>query len=111
MSVHETLKIAIRKRRCVVMMAGRRRREACPHALGYKDKRLRVLVYQYSGGSASGLANDGGWRCFFVDDVWWTEIADGPWHSSHDYIAKAETSFDYIECQAVPLIRSSQDVR
>jgi hypothetical protein len=108
-SVHETLKTAIRKRCCVVMMAEGRRREVCPHALGYKDKRLKLLVYQYSGASASGLANDGAWRCFFFDDIWWTEIASGPWHSSPDYVAKAETSFDHIECLVPPLIHSSRD--
>lgn len=107
MSVHETLKSAIRNRRCVLMMAEQRRREVCPHALGYKDKRLKVLAYQYAGGSASGLANDGGWRCFVLDDVWWAEIIDGTWHSSRDYIVKAETSFDYVECQVLPMVSSS----
>jgi hypothetical protein len=102
MSVHETLRTAIRGTRCVAMMAEHKRREVCPHELGYKDKRLKVLVYQYSGDSASGLAHDGAWRSFFVDDIWWTELTAGPWHSSPDYTIKAETSFDYIECQARP---------
>ena len=110
MTVNQTLTTAIRNRRCVVMMAERRRREGCPHALGYKDKRLKVLVYQYSGGSASGLANHGAWRCFFLDDIWWAEIADSAWHSGRDYIAKAESSFDYIECQVRPSVRASQEV-
>lgn len=91
------------------MMAERRRREVCPHALGYKDKRLKVLVYQYSGGSASGLAGGGAWRCFFVDDILWTEITDGPWQSARDYIIKADTSFDYISCQAQPVLHAHQD--
>jgi hypothetical protein len=91
------------------MMAERRRREVCPHALGYKDHRRKVLVYQYSGASASGLAKDGAWRCFFLDDIRWTEIIDGAWCSSRDYVIKADTSFDYIECQVSPLARSSQE--
>ncbi len=99
MSVHDTLRTAILKQRCVVMLAERKRRNVCPHALGFKDKRPKVLVYQYSGDSASGLGSDGAWRCFFLDDIWWAEITDGPWHSSRAYVFKVEVSFDYIECQ------------
>ena len=95
--------MAIRGRHAVVMMAERRRREVCPHALGLKNDRRKVLVYQFAGASASGLAHDGAWRSFFLDDIWWVEIADGPWHSSRDFIVKAEASFDSIECQAQPM--------
>ena len=42
MSVHATLKTAVRKRSCVVVMAEGRRREVCPHAFGY-GKDLAVI--------------------------------------------------------------------
>lgn len=102
MSVHDTLATAIRARRCVLLVAEQRRRSVCPHVLGYKGKRRRVLVYQYSGDSASGLAGHGAWRLFFLDDITSAELTVGAWHSSPDYIIKAETSFDYVELQARP---------
>jgi hypothetical protein len=102
MSIHDTLATAIRTRRCVLLVAERRRRRVCPHALGYKGKHCKVLVYQFDGDSASGLARAGAWRSFHLDDVTSAELTAGPWHSSPDFIIKAETSFDRIECQATP---------
>jgi hypothetical protein len=75
-----------------------------PHVLGYKGKRLQVLVYQYAGDSVSGLADHGAWRLSFLDDIWSAELTDGAWHSSPDYVIEAETSFDYVECQARPCL-------
>jgi hypothetical protein len=99
LSVQETLKTAIWSRRCVVMFAEWRRRDVCPHALGYQGQRLKVLVYQYSGGSALGLAQDGGWRCFSLDDIAWAEIIEGGWRTSPDYLIKAESIFKTIKYQ------------
>lgn len=86
------------------MLAGGYVRKMCPHVLGYKDKHIKLLGFQYGGGSDSGLSSDGGWRCFFFNEILWAEFTDGTWHSSHDYIMKAETSFDSILLQARPLI-------
>lgn len=105
MPVHDTLKAAILHRRCVKLQAQGSRRELCPHALGYKDKRAKVLAFQYGGGSASGLPVGGGWRTFFVDDIEWADVAEGAWRSGDDYLFKLETNFDYIEVQARPVKR------
>lgn len=104
MSILQTLTAAILCRRAVKIRAKGWEREVCPHALGYRDGRCKVLTYQYSGGSASGLAADGGWRCFVLQDILRIEITDGAWHTSHDYVAKLETSFNSIDCQTRPLV-------
>jgi len=103
MSVVSTLRAAIRRRRPVEMLtpAGRLR-QACPHALGHKDYRLKVLVFQFSGESASSLPSDGAWRSFFLDEIASVKIIDGPWRSGRNSIAKIETSFDHIDCAARP---------
>ena len=109
MSVHNVLRTAILTRRCVLVRAEGLRRKLCPHALGSKDYRLKLLAFQYEGGSASGLSTSGGWRTFNLADIQWAEIIEDPtWHSSNDYLAKLETSFDAIECQARPLRRTAK---
>jgi predicted DNA-binding transcriptional regulator YafY len=79
-SVNATLRTAIRCQRPVEMLtAAGRLRQVCPHALGHKDYRLKVLVFQFFGESASGLPSRGAWRSFFLDEIEWAKIIDGPW--------------------------------
>jgi hypothetical protein len=108
MSVHAILKSAILGRRCVMLRGEGLRRKLCPHALGFKNKRLKLLAFQYGGDSASGLPASGGWRSFLVDGIEWAELTDGAWRSSDDYLAKLETTFDRVECQARPLRRTAK---
>jgi hypothetical protein len=103
MSVNAILRSAIR-RQCPVEMltlAGRLR-QVCPHALGHKDYRLKVLVFQFFGESASGLPSRGAWRSFFLDDIAWAKIIDGPWQSGRSRLAKIETSFDHVDLEVRP---------
>lgn len=47
-------------------------REMCPHAIGYKKGSQKALLYQFAGGSSSGLGPIGSsenWRCVFVDEL------------------------------------------
>lgn len=97
MSVSETLKRAIAEKRCVRVMAEGRARDICPHALGLKEGRPRLLAFQYQGGSASGLAAGGQWRAFFVGDIASATIIDGVWHTGPSFVAKAEACLDRIE--------------
>ena len=57
----------------------------CPHVLGKKSGRLRVLVYQFEGTSHSGLAmtseGSGGWRCLAVEKLCQVELQAGAWHT------------------------------
>ncbi len=98
MSVYTTIKAAIEARHCVEILAGGHRRVVCPHVLGRKAGRPKVLVFQCDGGSDSGLAPSGGWRCFPLFDIVEAKPVSGTWHTAHDFIAKSEVSLDQIEC-------------
>jgi hypothetical protein len=102
MLVSDILRTAIRQRRCVSITADGLRRKVCPHAIGFKNNRVKLLGFQYSGESASGLPISGGWRIFNLDDVHSIEFLDGPWHSEHNYVIKLETSFEFVHCKVSP---------
>jgi hypothetical protein len=102
MSVEAILIRAIELRHRVEVLAGGRRREVCPFALGYKDGVRKVLTFQVEGGSRSGLASGGAWRCFALDDIAWAETVEGAWRSGANPVAKTEASLDVVECVAHP---------
>src|SRR5689334_12228501 len=97
MSVHSTLRTAILCRRPVEMLAAGRLRKACPHALGYKNDRLKVLVFQFFGETRSALPSGGLWRSFLLTEIAWVKIIDGPWRIGQHRVLKIETSFDHID--------------
>lgn len=53
----------------------------CPHVIGYKNRRLNALFFQFAGGSKSGLPAGGQWRCIHVDELSDVAIAEGEWHT------------------------------
>jgi hypothetical protein len=109
--VFDTLREAIEKRRCVEIFAEGRRREVAPLAIGFKGPQKKVLTFQYKGGSNSGLASGGAWRCFPLDDIIWAKITDDPWQSGNYPIAKTETSFDYVVCGLGARVRTWEHLR
>ena len=67
-------------------------RVICPHALGWKAGRARVLVYQVGGTTSEGMLPDDRrqrWRCLFVDEIRDVVITDGPWESAENYTGQA----------------------
>jgi hypothetical protein len=109
--VFDTLREAIEKRRCVEIFAEGRRREVAPLAIGFKGPQKTVLTFQYKGGSNSGLASGGAWRCFPLDDIIWAKIIDDPWQSGSYPVAKTETSFDYVVCGLGARVRTWEHLR
>jgi hypothetical protein len=60
----------------------------CPHALGWKHGRAKVLAYQSGGATGRGALPVGPrerWRSMFVDEIEDAVIADGPWRSADNY--------------------------
>jgi predicted DNA-binding transcriptional regulator YafY len=110
-AVFEILKEAIEKRRCVAMLADGKWREVAPLAIGFKGTQKKVLTFQYKGGSNSGLAPGGAWRCFRIDDITWAKIIDDPWQCGHYPVAKTETSFDYVVCGLGSRIRTFEHLK
>ena len=111
MSVHGILRFAIWCRRPVEMLTAGHLRQVCPHALGHKDSRLKVLVFQVSGESSSGLPSGGAWRSFFLDDIASAKIIDGPWRSDRNQVAKIEASFDHVDLEVRPRTASKKKPR
>jgi hypothetical protein len=105
-AVYDVLKHAIERHRSVRIIAGGLWRDISPLALGYKGDKLKVLAYQYRGDSASGLPADGGWRCFFVDDISWAKETDDRWQTGHYAVAKVEASLDTVICGAGAQVRT-----
>lgn len=97
MTVHDTLRQAIASRRCVRVRTAGFSRDICPHALGFKDGSPRVLAFQYSGTSVSGLTSGGQWRAFFVSDIEEAVLIEGRWHSGTNLVAKVEACLDRVE--------------
>jgi len=106
LAVYDVLKEAIEKHRCVRVKADDLWRDICPISLGYKGEKLKILSYQYRGDSASGIAAEGGWRCFALDEITWAQINDDPWHTGHNTVAKLEASLDTVICGAGAPVRT-----
>jgi hypothetical protein len=99
MNVNEVLRLAIGEKRCVRLRLAGKERRVCPHALGLKAGRPRLLAFQYAGASASGLAPGGHWRAFFVHDIETASFVDDPWRSGGNLVAKVEAMLDRVEYQ------------
>lgn len=61
----------------------------CPHRLGRNHEgQVRVLCYQYAGGSDSGLQAAGSpanWRCIALEKLSRVELLEGPWHTAPNH--------------------------
>jgi hypothetical protein len=73
-----------------------------PHALGTKGNITHVLVYQYAGGSRSGLPPEGEWRCLDVDELSDIQLEPGAWHTAAN-VFNPQTCLDEIDVVADPL--------
>jgi len=77
----------VAKRRVRLRYAGHER-TICPHVLGWKNDRAKVLAYQVEGTTSQGrLAQDPTqrWRSMFVSDIDQAMIVEGSWQSSPNY--------------------------
>ncbi|MGH2671290.1 MAG: WYL domain-containing protein [bacterium] len=82
-----TLERALTERRPVRAVYHSQERVLCPHALGWKNGRPKVLAYQVAGTSQGGLPADPRqrWRSMFVDEIEDAMITDGPWKTADNY--------------------------
>jgi hypothetical protein len=102
MDTHELLAQAIEDREPVVARYDGTVRIFCPHALGTKQGRPHVLVYQIAGESTSGLPPEGEWRCFDVDRL--TDLApwSGAWQTAPN-LFNPQSCLDRIDVVVQPL--------
>ena len=74
-------------------------RVLCPHALGWKHGRPKVLACQSGGTTSAGALSPDThqrWRSMFVDEIEGPVIADGPWQTAGNY-SRASNCFDDLE--------------
>jgi hypothetical protein len=73
-----------------------------PHALGTKRGVAHVLVYQYAGGSRTGLPPGGEWRCLNVEELSEIRLEPGAWRTAEN-VFNPQTCLDEVEVLADPL--------
>ncbi len=84
------LERALTDRRAVAARYHGHERVVCPHALGWKNGRAKLLAYQCDGTTSDGtLPADPRqrWRSMFIDEIEHLTIVDGPWHSAENHSA------------------------
>ena len=86
---YELIAKAILEKKAISATYQNRYRELCPHTLGYKNDKEHALMYQFGGGSKSGLSPGGSgdnWRCIFVDQLSNVELLEGEkWHTAPNH--------------------------
>jgi hypothetical protein len=72
----------------------------CPHVLGWKDGRAKVLSFQAGGNSTNGspLSRDPRqrWRTMFVDEILDVELTDETWETADNY-GSVTNGIDLVE--------------
>ena len=93
------LEQALRTRRPVALRYHGQDRVACPHALGFKAGRARVLSYQVGGTTSTGTLPGNPaqrWRCLFIDEIEEIRITDGPWQTAPNYSPATANGIDTL---------------
>jgi hypothetical protein len=102
MDAYTVLADAISTKQQVVAHYHGEERVFSPHALGTKNGAYHVLVYQYAGGSRSGLPPGGEWRCLDVAELSEIRLEPGPWRTAPN-VFNPQSCLDDIEVLADPL--------
>ena len=102
MDAYQVLAEAITGKQRVVARYHDEERIFSPHALGRKRGVAHVLVFQFAGGSQSGLPPGGEWRCLNLDELSDIRLEPGDWHTAAN-VFNPQSCLDEIEVLAEPL--------
>ena len=102
MDAYQMLAEAIAAKLQVVARYHGEARVFSPHALGTKRGAAHVLVYQFAGGSRSGLPPEGEWRCLNLDELTDVRMEPGAWHTAPN-VFNPQSCLDEIEVVAETL--------
>jgi hypothetical protein len=80
-TTYKRFRQAILGEKQVTCLYGGHYRELCPHIIGFKDGKEKVLAFQFAGESATTLPKSGQWRCLYLSDVSHVRLRSGPWHA------------------------------
>ena len=84
----ELIRQAIQEKKQVIAEYNGYVREMCPHVVGWKGDRENALLYQFGGGSSSGLEPDGSpnnWRCVHIERLSNLQLREGDWHTAPNH--------------------------
>lgn len=99
-SQFDVIESAMRTRKQIICVYNGLHREICPHTLGWKNGREKVLGFQFSGQSSKGLPPDGEWRCMFIDEIQNLNVREGAWHTSGPH-TQPQTCVDEVHFEVV----------
>ena len=89
---------AVSKKKPIEAIYDGRRRLLCPHRLGRnREGQIRVLCYQYGGGSQSGLQVPGSpanWRCLIFEKLRNVKLLDERWRTAPNHSRPASCVVD-----------------
>ena len=102
MDAYQILSEAISTKQQVIARYHDEERVFSPHALGTKQEATHVLVYQFAGGSQSGLPPGGEWRCLDVEELRDLRLESGAWRTAPN-VFNPQSCLDEIEVLADPL--------
>jgi hypothetical protein len=102
MDAYTILAEAISSKQQVVARYHDEERIFSPHALGSKRGVAHVLVYQYAGGSRTGLPPGGEWRCLNVEELSEVRLESGAWRTAEN-VFNPQTCLDEVDVLADPL--------
>lgn len=97
-SVYTALREAVLNKMQIVCVYHGLPREICPHAIGWKHGREKILAYQFAGRSSKGLPPDGEWRCMFGDEISAVNVRPGPWRTGSRH-SRPQTCVDEIDAE------------
>ena len=93
---------AIREKRCLTGFHKGTRRRFAQHAVGFTRKGIpAAFVFQYGGGTTTGLPRYGQWRCMHFHDLRHVHENGDRWRSQPNYSLSRQTCLKQIAL-AVP---------
>ena len=97
-SAWAVLEQALTEKRPVRARYNGRERVLCPHALGWKHGRPKVLAYQSGGTTSRGALPPGphAWRSMFIDEIEDLSVTEGPWQTAPNF-SHDSNCFDVLE--------------
>jgi hypothetical protein len=102
MDAYSILAEAIASKQQVLARYGGEERLFSPHALGTKRGTHHLLVFQYAGGSQTGLPEGGEWRCLTLEELSEIRLQPGAWRTAPN-VFNPQTCLDDVEVVADPL--------
>lgn len=98
MGIYGEIRDAVAEKNAIRVVFKGHDRDVCPHVIGLKNGREKVLTYQFAGYSSSGLPPGGEWRCMFISDISSVSAVSAEWHTGAGH-SRPQTCVDEIDLE------------